>query len=80
MTVAVAQLALFGDAADTPASPATWAWRPLKAPLSDATVRRFRAKVVVTPGCHYFTGAVSNPDGYGRYRAKLHLVDYSTSL
>ena len=70
MNAAAAQLALFGDAVDatdTPVSPATWTWRPLKAPLSEATVRRFRAKVVVTPGCHYFVGAVSNPDGYGRF-------------
>lgn len=70
MTAAAAQLALFGDAVDatdTPAAVTTWAWRPLKAPLSDATVARFRAKVVVTPGCHYFVGAVSNPDGYGRF-------------
>ncbi|MFC7962824.1 HNH endonuclease [Rhodococcus sp. NPDC003994] len=70
MTAAAAQLALFGDAVDAvdaPVAVKTWAWRPLKAPLSEATVRRFRAKVVVTPGCHYFTGAVSSPDGYGRF-------------
>lgn len=39
---------------------------PLAAPPSAATIARFRAKVVVTPGCHFFVGAVSNPDGYGR--------------
>ncbi|MBY6709070.1 hypothetical protein HQ308_19965 [Rhodococcus sp. BP-241] len=63
------QLVLFGDAVDTTAAPVppTRTWRPLKAPLSEATVRRFHSKVVATPGCHYFTGAVSNPDGYGRF-------------
>lgn len=39
---------------------------PLAAPPSAATVERFRSKVVTTPGCHFFVGAVSNPDGYGR--------------
>ncbi len=39
---------------------------PLAAPPSAATIARFRSKVVPTPGCHFFVGAVSNPDGYGR--------------
>lgn len=80
MTGLVSQLSLFGDAVDTTAAPAPqrWTWRPLRAPFSAATVRRFRAKVVVTPGCHYFTGAVSNPDGYGRNRAELHRFMHST--
>lgn len=43
--------------------------------------RHFWQHVVLTPrGCWYWIGAVSSPDGYGRNRAKLHLVDYSTSL
>ncbi|MDN5723674.1 MAG: hypothetical protein L0H20_11870 [Corynebacterium sp.] len=47
-----------------------------------ATVERFWSRVVRSPGdgCWIFTGAISGGDGYGRYRAKLHLVDYSTSL
>ncbi|WP_328814201.1 hypothetical protein [Rhodococcus sp. NBC_00297] len=77
MTGPVSQLALFGDAVGTnttaPAPP-TWTWRPLKAPMPETTIRRFRAKVVVTPGCHYFVGAVSNPDGYGRFT----FTDYDT--
>lgn len=50
-------------------------------PTPDAVVR-FWSHVVKAPGtgCWLWTGAISSPDGYGRNRAKLHLVDYSTSL
>lgn len=49
-------------------------------PPTAAAIAAFESRVVRAPGdgCHIWTGAIS--DGYGRYRAKLHLVDYSTSL
>jgi hypothetical protein len=30
------------------------------------TIANFHAKIVTTPRCHWWTGAVSHPDGYGR--------------
>lgn len=49
-------------------------------PPTGAAISAFWSRVVKAPGdgCWIWTGAIS--DGYGRYRAKLHLVDYSTSL
>lgn len=37
---------------------------PTLQPTAD-TVAAFWAKVVKTPTCWYFTGAISSPDGYG---------------
>lgn len=79
MTAAVSQLALFGDAVDAASlEPARRAWRPLQEPLSAKTVARFWKKVVITPTCHLWRGSVSYPDGYGRNRAELHRMTYST--
>lgn len=44
------------------------------------TIDRFWSRVIRSPGCWLWVGAISGGDGYGRNRAKLHLVDYSTSL
>ncbi|MEL4163085.1 hypothetical protein [Corynebacterium bovis] len=35
--------------------------------ISDGDRRRFAAKVVRTEGCWLWTGAISSPDGYGRF-------------
>lgn len=68
MTAAVTQLALFGDDTDaaTP-QPVRRVWRPLQGPLTAKTVTRFWTKVVKSPSCFYFVGALSFPDGYGRF-------------
>lgn len=56
--------------------------RPYSAQIAPtaAAIERFWARVVRGPHCWIWTGAISGGDGYGRKRAKLHLVDYSTSL
>lgn len=79
MTAAVTQLALFGDDTDaaTP-QPVRRVWRPLQGPLTAKTVTRFWTKVVKSPSCFYFVGALSFPDGYGRNRAELHRFMHST--
>lgn len=41
-------------------------------PPSPATVARFWSKVIRTPTCWWWTGAISSPDGYGR-------ITYSTN-
>lgn len=48
------------------------------APTED-TIERFWERVVRSPGCFLWVGAISGGDGYGRNRAELHLVGYSTS-
>lgn len=40
-------------------------WDPALRPSAE-TIDRFHAKVVKTPTCWWWTGAISKPDGYGR--------------
>ena len=46
---------------------------------SPATEVRFTAKVVVTPGCHYWIGAIAD-DSYGRFTADHRTVRASRFL
>lgn len=45
-----------------------------------AAIENFWSRVVHTPDCAVWVGAIAGGSGYGKNRAKLHLVDYSTSL
>ncbi|MGI9588507.1 MAG: hypothetical protein ACR2MR_09945 [Dietzia maris] len=55
--------------------------RPYDAKLAptDRAITSFWDRVVFSPGCWIWVGAISDPDGYGRNRAELHLVGYSTA-
>lgn len=35
--------------------------------LSDRDVARFNRKIVYSPGCWFWVGSISTPDGYGRF-------------
>ena len=43
-------------------------------------VSLFWSKVVKSPTCWYWTGAISDPDGYGRKRAELHRLRHSAGI
>lgn len=45
-----------------------------------AAIDNFWSHFVQTPSCALWVGAIAGGSGYGKNRAKLHLVDYSTSL
>lgn len=49
--------------------------------ITESSIQRFWSRVVKAPGdgCWIWTGAISGGDGYGRNRAELHLVGYSTA-
>lgn len=55
--------------------------RPYSATIAptDAAIERFWFRVVHTPDCLLWTGAIAGGSGYGVNRAELHLVGYSTS-
>lgn len=53
-------------------APAAGNPRPRWGPPPPATVARFWSKVTRTPGCWWWTGAVSYPDGYGRLSVTQH--------
>jgi len=46
---------------------------------SPATVARFWSKVIRTPTCWWWTGAISSPDGYGRITYATHGVPVTLS-
>lgn len=50
-------------------------------PPTQAAIDAFWSRVIKAPGngCWFHIAAISGVDGYTRNRAKLHLVDYSTS-
>ena len=50
-------------------------------PPTRAAIDAFWSRVVKAPGdgCWFLISAISGSDGYGRNRAELHLVGYSTS-
>lgn len=39
---------------------------PAQLHIPARTITRFQQRVIKTPGCWFFTGAISSPDGYGR--------------
>lgn len=39
---------------------------PAQLHIPARTITRFQQRVIKTPGCWFFTGAISTPDGYGR--------------
>lgn len=53
-----------------PAARGETRWDPTLLPPS-ATIARFHAKVVRTPTCWWWTGAISHPDGYGRISYRI---------
>lgn len=61
-----AQLTLPGLDDTVPGTDAAAAARVVWGPPPADTVSRFWAKVTRTPGCWWWGGAVSHPDGYGR--------------